>query len=403
MHFRTAIKRIFGFICTTTILLAPDVFADDPPSQSSSGQDLGRTRQRLQELQTQLNQVDNQLGALRKRRQGTLVELQGITLRASKARAQAEVARLNRDHVQREIQSLTRRKDEIVHELDLLKSSLSRQIRWLQALGPLGTLSFFPTYSDIEKFLIRGRYLEWWRKNESRKLKKAMSLHAELEEREAEIATAEKQFAKVEAEATMLQDELRANERRLQDYLTEIRQDERRSREMQAELKEESILLERMLASVISKSKPETAFRTSVPFHALHGRLPSPVEGTLAEGFGIQTHPRYGTKTENSGLLIAARGGAPVRAVADGRVAMADSYQSFGLMVIIDHGGTYHSLYMHLRALTVQTGQMVKGGETLGYVGETPGGPRLGFEIRRQTTPEDPQKWLASKYVNLGR
>jgi septal ring factor EnvC (AmiA/AmiB activator) len=77
---------------------------------------------------------------------------------------------------------------------------------------------------------------------------------------------------------------------------------------------------------------------------------------------------------------------------------MAEPYQSYGLMVIIDHGSAYHSIYTHLRAISVSKDQAVKSGETIGYVGDTSGGPRLGFEIRRQKAAEDPQKWLASKY-----
>ncbi|MDR1841124.1 MAG: peptidoglycan DD-metalloendopeptidase family protein [Holophagales bacterium] len=367
--------------------------------QEAQGQDLGRTRQRLQELQSQIGQLDNQLSQLRKRRQGVLVELQGITLRTSKARAQAEAARLNLEQTQRELRALNKRKTDIHRELDLLKVSLRRQARRLKALGPLGTLSFFPSYADVESFLVRSRYLEWWRNNETRNLRKAVALHTELTERETEITAAEAIYSKVGAEMASLQETLRANERRLREYLDSIQQDEQLKKGLQAELKEESVLLERMLAALISKSRAEDAYQTAVPFHSLAGRLKHPVEGALAEGFGVQTHPRFGTKTMNTGLLIAAEGGTPVRAVADGRVVMAEAYQSYGLMVIIDHGDSYYTLYTYLRAISVQKGQAVRSGETLGYVGDTPDGSRLGFEIRRQTTPEDPQKWLASKYV----
>ncbi|MDR2697944.1 MAG: peptidoglycan DD-metalloendopeptidase family protein, partial [Holophagales bacterium] len=99
-----------------------------------------------------------------------------------------------------------------------------------------------------------------------------------------------------------------------------------------------------------------------------------------------------------AGLLIAAKSGDPVQAVADGQVVMAEPYQSYGLMVIIDHGSNYHSIYTHLRASSVSKDQAVKSGETIGYVGDTSDGPRLGFEIRRQKAAEDPQKWLASRY-----
>jgi murein DD-endopeptidase MepM/ murein hydrolase activator NlpD len=137
----------------------------------------------------------------------------------------------------------------------------------------------------------------------------------------------------------------------------------------------------------------------AAPFSSLAGRLPKPVEGALAEGIGIQTHPVYGTKTENKGLLITARSGAPVRAVADGQIAKAMPYLSFGLIAIIDHGGSCYSVYKHLQAVSVSEGQAVKRGETIGYVGGTHDGPRLGFDINCRGKYEDPQRWLASRYV----
>jgi septal ring factor EnvC (AmiA/AmiB activator) len=332
-----------------------------------------------------------------------LVELQRITLRASKSRAQAEIARLKQDQIQRELKDLTKRKTEINRELDQLKASLRTQVRWLQALGPLGTLSLFPSYSDIENYLVKNRYLEWRRNSENRKLREVLDLHTELVEREKEITKAEGQFKKIVAEASVLQEEFRANEKHLHEYLDGIQKDEQRKKGIQAELREETVLLERMLAALLSKDKPEGSYRAVIPFSSLMGKLQSPVEGNLAEGFGIQTHPRFGTKTMNAGLMIVAKPGASVQTVADGKVSMADSYQSYGLMVIIDHGSAYLSLYTHLRAISVSKDQLVKSGETIGYVGDTVDGPRLGFEIRHQTgpktaTPEDPQKWLISKY-----
>jgi septal ring factor EnvC (AmiA/AmiB activator) len=99
-----------------------------------------------------------------------------------------------------------------------------------------------------------------------------------------------------------------------------------------------------------------------------------------------------------SGLLIATAGGAPVAAVADGKVAFADYYQSYGPMVILDHGGGWFTLYMHLTGLDVTKGQVLKAGESVGAVGDTVDGPRLGFEIRHQAQPQDPQKWLKKRY-----
>jgi septal ring factor EnvC (AmiA/AmiB activator) len=157
------------------------------------------------------------------------------------------------------------------------------------------------------------------------------------------------------------------------------------------------VQLERLLAGLLSKPKGE-AFEAAVAFANLRGELPQPVDGTLAVGFGEHLHPRFKTKTMQSGLLIAATGGASVAAVADGKVAFADYYQSYGPMVILDHGGGWFTLYTHLMGLSISKGQVLKAGEFVGAVGDTVDGPRLGFEIRHQAQPQDPQKWMKKRY-----
>lgn len=389
----SAAKAIFCFAVGSML------FSQEP----QGGQDLGRTRQRLQELQRQMGQVDDQISQLRKRRGGVMVELQRITLRAAKARAQAEGARLRLGEVQRELARLSAKKAATAKELAALKDSLRRQAKWLYALGPLGTLSFFPASADIENYLAKGRYLEWWRNHESRKLQKAFDLHSELEAHEKEAKDAESRFSKLSQEMASLQEELMANEKQLYEYLDGIQKDESQKKAMQAEMNEESILLERMLASVVSKPGSVAVAPAGVSFQSLAGRLPRPVEGSLAAAFGLQVHPRFGTRTHNKGILISAKGGEPVKSVASGKVVRAEPFQSFGLMAIIDHGGSYYTVYKHLLALTVSVGDMVGQGETIGYVGDTPDGPMLGFDVWNRATPDDPQKWLASRYASGNR
>jgi septal ring factor EnvC (AmiA/AmiB activator) len=392
------------YFCKTMTSRAPLVFLSLVAAtllfaqEAQVGQDLGKTRQRLQELQRQTSQIDEQINQLRKRRSGVVVELQGVTLRASKARAQAEAAQLKLGEIRSELNGLSDKKRATAVELGTLRESLKRQAKWLYALGPLGNLSFFPSRGDIENYLTKGRYLEWWRNHEGKKLNRALALHSDLADQEKEIRIAESRFASLNIEMASQIEELRANEKQLFGYLDGIQRDERQKKAIQDQLKEESILLERMLVSVLAKPNPAPALNAPVSFHNLAGRLPRPVEGILAEGFGVQVHPRFGTKTQNNGILIAAKAGDQVKSVAFGRVEKAELFQSFGIMAIIHHGGNYYSVYKHLLALTVSAGQMVKQGDIIGYVGDTPDGPRLGFELRNRAVPEDPQKWFAARY-----
>ena len=354
-------------------------------------------KQRLAALQAQLAQVDQQLGALRKRRKGVLVDLQGITLQRGRIRAQEEGARLRKDEAQGEVQRITQDRDRIRRELEQLRGQLRRQVRWMHALGPYGDLGFLTGAQDFESFLRNGRMLTWWRIQERRRLAKIQRLQGDLGKREMELKATLARLATEEEEASRLQASLRLNQERLEEFLLNLQVDERAKKQVQAELTEEALQLERLMGTLTGKGKAE-AFTPAVAFAGLRGELPQPVDGELAESFGEHLHPRYRTRTEQTGVLVAAPFGVPVGAVADGRVAFADFYQSYGPMVILDHGGGWFTLYTHLQSVMLRKGEVLKAGERVGYVGDTVDGPRLGFEVRYQKQPQDPQKWFKRRY-----
>jgi murein hydrolase activator len=140
--------------------------------------------------------------------------------------------------------------------------------------------------------------------------------------------------------------------------------------------------------------------RTSPPggagFAALQGALPPPAPGPVTAGFGRVMDPRFNTVTLQNGLDIGAPAGAPVRAVAPGRVVHAGWFKGYGNLVIVDHGDGYHSLVAHLASMQTAMGEEVQAGAVLGTVGDTGSlkGPYLYFEIREQGRPVDPQSWL---------
>jgi septal ring factor EnvC (AmiA/AmiB activator) len=360
-------------------------------------QDLGQVKNRLAQIQAALTAVDQQMDALKKRRKGVLVELQSISLQADRVRAQAEQARLKRDQAQLEVQSITRKKEAINQEILQRREELRKEVRWMQALGPLGDLGLLTSFASFEQYLVQGRYLAFLRNQERNRLDRIQQLQSDLAKREAEIQEAFKRLGREEEEALRLQASLRLNEERLEGFLDGLKLDETRQKEVQAELAEEALQLERMLTQLLGKPRTDT-YEPPTAFAKLQGDLPQPTPGTLAQAYGEHLHPKFHTKTMQSGLLIAGVPGAPVTAVADGKVVYADIYQSFGPMVILDHGGGFFTLYTHLRGITAGKGQILKQGETLGTVGVTVDGPRLGFEIRHQTQAQDPNRWLKVRY-----
>jgi len=133
------------------------------------------------------------------------------------------------------------------------------------------------------------------------------------------------------------------------------------------------------------------------PFEPLRGKLPWPVQdGKLIARFG---QPRAGGSLRWQGMLIGTDRGARVRAPFAGRVVYGDWLPGMGLMLVIDHGGGYMSLYGHNEELFRKVGESVAAGDVIGAVGDSGGHsqPALYFEVRRGKTPVDPQTWLTRK------
>jgi septal ring factor EnvC (AmiA/AmiB activator) len=127
--------------------------------------------------------------------------------------------------------------------------------------------------------------------------------------------------------------------------------------------------------------------------HSPFAQLPRPVAGKVIEGYG---QVRAGG-LRWQGDLFATERSAPVRAVSQGRVVYADWLAGLGLLIIIDHGGGYMSLYGHNARLYESVGQHVAAGQTIAQAGDSGGGtrPELYFEIRKEGKPVDPRVWLA--------
>jgi septal ring factor EnvC (AmiA/AmiB activator) len=129
------------------------------------------------------------------------------------------------------------------------------------------------------------------------------------------------------------------------------------------------------------------------PFVSQKGKLPWPVDGKVAQNYG---QARDGGPLRWNGVLLSAATGTAVQAVYHGRVAFADWLPGLGLLIIVDHGGGYMSLYGHNDAILKESGEWVSPGDEIAQVGDSGGQamPGLYFEIRQNGAPQDPRQWL---------
>ena len=155
-----------------------------------------------------------------------------------------------------------------------------------------------------------------------------------------------------------------------------------------AQLKADQSRLQSLFQELKSTQNGQSGY-----FASGKGEYPAPVTGELIARFGdIKSVGKLRWK----GLFIAASEGQAVRSVADGEVVYSDFLQGFGMLVIVDHGDSYTSLYAGNRDVTVPAGQWVESGATIATVGDSGGQNSSGvyFEIRHEADAVDPEDWL---------
>ncbi|HSH42608.1 MAG TPA: peptidoglycan DD-metalloendopeptidase family protein [Arenicellales bacterium] len=186
------------------------------------------------------------------------------------------------------------------------------------------------------------------------------ALQARRDERSSALAALNERIAASESELARLKE----NESRLQGVIEEI---------------------EAYLSSRRRHGITEGAFR------AMKGKLRLPVSAPLSARFG----DTRSTGVKWDGIMLRPPGGAEVEAIFEGRVVFADWLRGFGLLLIIDHGDGFMSLYSHNEALFKGVGDWVDTREVIAAAGNSGGldRPGLYFEIRNNGEPQDPLSW----------
>ncbi len=146
------------------------------------------------------------------------------------------------------------------------------------------------------------------------------------------------------------------------------------------------------LTSILS----DYPIRSEEPFSEHKGKLTWPVAGALLHDFG---QPRGGSTMKWNGVVLETPQGTEVRAVYHGRVAFADWLAGMGLLVIVDHGEGYMTLYGYNETILKKAGDWVAPGDVIATVGDSGGQSEAGlyFELRSGTRPVNPRTWITRR------
>ncbi|MEO6185700.1 MAG: peptidoglycan DD-metalloendopeptidase family protein [Steroidobacteraceae bacterium] len=213
----------------------------------------------------------------------------------------------------------------------------------------------------------------------------------QIDELTSRIDEEDAKLAALEGEQKARVGELESARRQRGRVLASLQKEAQNRTATLARLQKQQQQLERLLKD-LSRVTESAPFDPNDPFGKLRGKLTWPVAGRIATSFGETV---VGTLRSN-GLEIDADRGANVRAVHEGRVVYSDWFQGRGLLLILDHGNNYISIYGHNEQLLKAAGSRVAAGETIATAGDSGGRktPGLYFEIRKSGKPVDPRGWF---------
>lgn len=187
---------------------------------------------------------------------------------------------------------------------------------------------------------------------------------------------------------------LKQDQAALQSLMRRLERAAREQDRLEQERRKKEERLAREAGKTVKPAPPkETAAWSQEPDYAApyRGNCALPASGGIRAQFGAAR----GGGLRWNGIVIAASGGAPVKAVKAGKVLYADFLRGYGKLVIIDHGGGFMSLYGYNQSLQVSVGQSVGAGTTIASVGAGGGDAESGlyFETRLRGRPSQPGNW----------
>jgi len=383
-HPRTVTGRLLAPAALCLLLYVTASVADEHEAQ------LARVRARLQSLQTELNATKGKRDAVREeingleRKIGTLLNEQ----RGTERRLQTEEQRMK---TLREQASSARRR------LEANRDGLARQVRAQYVAGRQEHLKLLLNQQDPAAAARMLTYYHYLHRARLERISSTRTALTDLSAVEKRVETKQQELLALRETQLSRKTELEASRARRGELLASLdRRVNAQSQELD-HLREDQARLTR-LVDEIKVAYAEVPFPTDIKgaFGTLRGKLPLPAKGRLLARYG---DPKAVGNLKWRGLFVGAEEGATVRAVSRGRVAYADWLRGFGLLLILDHGDGYMTLYGHNQSLTKQAGEWVEAGDVVARIGNTGDTPQAGlyFEIRHNGEPRDPLLWCRTR------
>lgn len=375
----------YSLLALTLLATAGLAHGEQP---NASAQQLEQLEKRINEVNTWLKEAEDNRSALVRNLRSLEQEIGGINSRLHELKQK-------QDKLQSELATLDQEARVLRDRLESQRGALSAQLRnaWMQGEAP--GLKVLLNEADPQRVARLMTYHEYLSRDAVARLETFKQTLTALQANRAQALEAKGQLAEAQEQVETQREDRKARQAERQAALATLKTDIAARRGELDQLQADRERLEGLIKQVEDAVRTIDLPEESTPFKNLKTKLPWPAQGKVAASYG---ESMAGGKLRRNGIIIQATSEEPVQAVHYGRVVFADWLRGFGLLLIIDHGDGYMSLYGHNGGLVKGVGDWVSVGETVALAGEGGGSPPgLYFEIRHNGKPVDPNQWLRKR------
>lgn len=351
--------------------------------------DLAKLQQEIKKLQTWLKETESEYDKLNQQLRLSDEKIGKTAKKIDETRAKLNQERARLKKLKAEQSQLRTLKAE-------QKKQLAKQITGAQKLGNQGSIKVLLNQDDPQQISRMLKYYEYFNQARMESIQTLIENLKRLNNIESEILAQQNQLIKTENSLLKKNKQLNSEKQQHKKLLTSLElQRKQKSNDLSQKQKDRK-RLQQLITEVATLLDNSARKEDARPIRSLKGKLPRPSKGKIIKAFGNQNSQ---ARTRWQGWLMKGYEGSAITAVHHGRVVFSDWLRGFGLLLIVDHGDGYLTLYARNQSLLKSVGDWVYQGENIATLGASGGfkEPRLYFEIRHNGIPQDPAVWLGRK------
>ena len=417
-NFHFAMRLIsFSLLMVLHFLVAPQIFASSYDEKIRDYESaICKEASELKALEAEIGIQRNRVRKIEQKEGAVHQELANIEKNLDARARELEIYQWNLEHAKK-------RRAQLLDDLEETSSvrgekcqALSGILKDIYKARMLNDLIVVPTPADIEEHKLITLAASQNARAFERAQQRANQLRADLKELKQYRGKVLLYRRSASKKKVKIARDWRSKKELLAKICNQRQAHQQKLSQLQAEVRAIRALIEALQAK--KRETEEAARLASIAFQKKKGLLPWPTHyRRVTRYFGKERHPQFKTYTFNSGIdieipkasqsseraerHIECQQASDVICVSNGKVVFAQrssnpGLRSYGKLVIIDHGGSYYTLYSHLSAILVKLGEEVSAGQIVGKVGGVTSSdkPLFHFEIRRGGQPLDPLEWL---------